>query len=70
MRYILSENLPNIDKIKDDKMTELRQIFQKLFHKDHPIAKNLFFLDNVEVIRIITQPQLDRTPIIGDKLRL
>lgn len=53
MRYLLSENLPNIDKIKGDKMTELRQIFQKLFHKDHPIAKNLFFLDNVEVIRII-----------------
>lgn len=53
MRHLLSENLPNIDKIKGDKMTELRQIFQKLFHKDHPIAKNLFFLDNVEVIRII-----------------
>ncbi len=53
MRYLLTENLPNIDKIKGDKMAELRQIFQKLFHKDHPIAKNLFFLDNVEVIRII-----------------
>ena len=53
MRHLLSANLPNIDKIKGDKMAELRQIFQKLFHKDHPIAKNLFFLDNVEVIRII-----------------
>ncbi|MEG4420787.1 TaqI-like C-terminal specificity domain-containing protein [Microcoleus sp. LAD1_D5] len=53
MRYLLQEKLPNLDIIQGDRIVGLRQIFQKLFHKDHPIAKNLFFLDEVEVIRII-----------------
>ena len=53
MRYFLEENLPVLEKIKGDKIQSLRDIFKKLFHKDHPIAKNLFFLDSIKTIRII-----------------
>ena len=53
MRYLLAENLPDLEIIEGNKIVTLRQIFQKLFHKDYPIAKNLFFLDSVEEIRII-----------------
>lgn len=54
MRHILPENLPKLDQIESDKMIKLRQIFQKLFYKDHPIRKNLFYLDSIEAVRIIT----------------
>lgn len=52
-KYVCSENLPQLESIKDDKMQALRQIFERLFDINHPIRKNIFFLDSLEVIRII-----------------
>jgi hypothetical protein len=53
MRYLLEENLPNIDIIKGDKMQTLQEIFARLFDKEHPIRHNLFLLNTIPVVRII-----------------
>jgi hypothetical protein len=53
MRHLLQEKLPNIDKIKGDKMTELRVIFRRLFDRDHPIRTNIYFLGNLDIVKII-----------------
>ena len=53
MRYLFSENLPSLDTIKGDKMQTLRQIFERLFDKEHPIRHNLFLLNTIPVVRII-----------------
>ncbi|MDM3857714.1 MAG: TaqI-like C-terminal specificity domain-containing protein [Aphanizomenon gracile PMC649.10] len=53
MRYILSENLPTLETIPGDKTEKLRQIFGKLFDKEHPIRHNLFLLNTIPVVRII-----------------
>lgn len=49
----VAENLPALAEIKGDKLSALRQIFERLFHKDHVIRQNIFFLDTIESIRII-----------------
>jgi len=54
MRHLLQENLPNIDKIKGDKIAELRVIFRRLFDRDHPIRTNIYFLGNLDIVKIIT----------------
>ena len=53
MRHFLLENLPNIDTIKGDKIQTLREIFNRLFDKDHPIRVGIFFLDSIPVVRTI-----------------
>ncbi|XZO04224.1 MAG: Eco57I restriction-modification methylase domain-containing protein [Microcoleus sp.] len=53
MRHLLQENLPNIDKIKGDKIAELRVIFRRLFDRDHPIRTNIYFLSNLDIVKII-----------------
>jgi len=53
MRYVLTENLPDLDQIKGDKMVGLREIFEKLFDKDHPLRVGIFFLDSVPAVRVI-----------------
>lgn len=53
MQYILQENLPEIDTISGDTIQSLREIFQKINHKDHPLAKNILSLDSIPAIRII-----------------
>jgi type I restriction-modification system DNA methylase subunit len=53
MRHLLSANLPNIDTIKGDKIQTLREIFNRLFDKDHPIRVGIFFLDSIPVVRTI-----------------
>lgn len=53
---LIAERLPALDEIKGDKLAKLnalRQIFERLFHKDHLIRQNIFFLDTIESIRII-----------------
>ncbi len=51
--HLSQEDLPKIDSIKGNKLEALREIFQKLFNKKHPIRENLFFLDSVPVVRTI-----------------
>ncbi len=52
-RPLLAERLPAINEIKADKLTEIRRIFDRLFHRDHIIRQNIFFLDTIESVRII-----------------
>ncbi|MFA5454235.1 MAG: TaqI-like C-terminal specificity domain-containing protein [Sulfurimonas sp.] len=37
----------------DNKLEEIRAIFEKLNDKNHTIKKNMYFIDSVEVVRII-----------------
>ena len=46
-------DLPPLRGISGDKMSVLRNIFEQLFDRKHPVRKNLFFLDSLETIRII-----------------
>ncbi len=53
---LLDEELPRLEEIEEqnsDKMPAFREIFERLYDKHHPVAKNLFFLDSVKPIRII-----------------
>ncbi len=50
---LLDEKLPSIEDVTDSKMSSIRGIFERLFDKNHPVRKNLFFLDSLETIRII-----------------
>lgn len=53
MRHLMQENLPSLDKVKNDKMPTLRSIFQRLFDREHPIREGIFFLDSVPIVRTI-----------------
>ena len=50
---LLDESLPEIEEIQGDKMSALREIFERLYERTHPVRSNLFFLDSVKPIRII-----------------
>ena len=50
---LLDERLPHLEEIQGDKMAALREIFERLYERTHPVRKNLFFLDSVKSIRII-----------------
>jgi hypothetical protein len=52
-RELVKENLKSIDKIKGNKIETLRSIFEALYHREHPIRYNLFFLDSIPEIRQI-----------------
>ena len=50
---LLDERLPQLEEIRGDKMAALREIFECLYERTHPIRRNLFFLNSVKPIRII-----------------
>lgn len=50
---LLEEQLPLCEEIQDDKMPALREIFEMLYERTHPIRRNLFFLDSVKPVRVI-----------------
>ena len=53
---LFEEQLPQLKNIEEpggNKMPVFRDIFERLYNKDHPVARNLFFLDSVQSIRII-----------------
>ena len=50
---LLDEGLPQLEEIQDDNMSALREIFERLYERTHPVRSNLFFLDSVKSIRII-----------------
>ena len=53
LKYL--NNLPEIsDKMKDDeKLKIITKVFNKLYDKESPVRKNLFFMDSVEEVAII-----------------
>ena len=50
---LLDERLPQLEEIRGDKMAALREIFECLYERTHPMRRNLFFLNSVKPIRII-----------------
>ena len=50
---LFDERLPHLEEIQGDKMPALREIFERLYERTHPVRRNLFFLDSVKPIRII-----------------
>lgn len=50
---LIAERLPALDEIKDDKLAALRQIFERLYDRNHIIRQNIFFLDTIDSVRII-----------------
>ena len=50
---LLDEGLLHLEEIRDDKMSALREVFERLYERTHPVRRNLFFLDSVKSIRII-----------------
>ena len=50
---LLDEQLPLCKEIQGDKMLALRDIFEMLYERTHPIRRNLFFLDSVKPVRVI-----------------
>ncbi len=50
---LIAERLPALDEIKGDKLATLRQIFERLYDRNHIIRQNIFFLDTIESVRII-----------------
>ena len=50
---LLDERLPELGEIQGDKMAALREIFERLYERTHPVRRNLFFMDSVKPIRII-----------------
>ncbi len=50
---LLNDYLPPIREVSGDKMSALRDIFERLFDRKHPVRRNLFFLNSLETIRII-----------------
>ena len=53
---LLDEKLPQLKEVEEregDKIPVFRDIFDRLYDKHHPVAKNLYFLDSVKPIRII-----------------
>ena len=55
---LLDEKLPQLEDIQGDKIGAFRELFEHLFHKDHPVRKNHFFLDSLESIRIIESKKI------------
>ena len=50
---LLDEPLPQLEEIRGDKMSALREIFERLYERAHPVRRNLFFLDSIKSIRSI-----------------
>ena len=50
---LFDERLPQLEEIRGDKMASLREIFERLYERKHPVRRNLFFVDSVKPIRII-----------------
>ena len=55
---LLDEKLPHLENIHGDKIVAFRELFEHLFHKDHPVRRNHFFLDSLESIRIIESKKI------------
>lgn len=52
-QHLPANLLPPLDLLPPDKLTPLRHLFETLYHKNHPIAQTLFFLDTIDSIKLI-----------------
>ncbi len=52
-KHLMTEQLSEIKEIHGDKMLAFRALYERLYHKEHPVRVNLFFQDSLREIRII-----------------
>ena len=50
---LAQELLPLLDNMEGDRLLALRQIFDRLFDREHIVRQNIFFLDTLQTVRII-----------------
>jgi len=50
---LLGAALPPLAELGDGALAELRAINERLYAPDHAARKSLFFMDSIEVVRII-----------------
>ena len=53
MPDVMAEQLSEVKEIHGDKMRTFRALYERLYHKEHPVRVNLFFQDSLRPIRII-----------------
>ena len=52
-KHLMAEQLSEVKEIHGDKMFAFRTLYERLYHKEHPVRVNLFFQDSLRPIRII-----------------
>ncbi len=52
-KHLMAEQLLEVKEIHGDKMLAFRTLYERLYHKEHPVRVNLFFQDSLRPIRII-----------------
>lgn len=52
-RPLRAEQLPSLQERKGDERKVIQKVFERLSDVNHPVRKNLYFLDNLESVRII-----------------
>ena len=52
-KHLMAEQLSEVKEIHGDKMFAFRALYERLYHKEHPVRVNLFFQDSLRPIRII-----------------
>ena len=52
-KHLMAEQLSEVKEIHGDKMLAFRALYERLYHKEHPVRINLFFQDSLRPIRII-----------------
>ena len=52
-KHLMAEQLSEVKEIHRDKMLAFRTLYDRLYHKEHPVRINLFFQDSLRPIRII-----------------
>ncbi len=56
-QHLTVEDLPSVKQLRGDKISELRQVFERLFERNHPLRQAIFYLDGIETVRIIEGQQ-------------
>ena len=52
-KHLITEELPEVGEMQEDKMAVFRSLYERLYHREHPVRVNLFFQDGLRPIRII-----------------
>jgi hypothetical protein len=53
LSMLTQAQLPSFNELKDDRYSEIRGHFRKLFATDHPVRSMIFFIDSIETVRVI-----------------
>jgi len=53
LHALLSAELPVLNKLGSNKLSGLRELYQRLYATDHPVRRMAFFLAGIETVRVI-----------------